>query len=149
MPKNPLGLYIHIPFCQAKCAYCDFYSMSGSGEALMQRYVDALISQMETYSHAAKEYVVNTIFIGGGTPTTLPVTLMCKLIDGIKKNFNIARGAEFTMEANPATVTRAALAKYRKKGVNRLSIGLQSASNEELAYGIKIALLEILDSVHS
>jgi len=133
MPKNPLGLYIHIPFCQSKCAYCDFYSLSGSGDALMHRYAQAVIRQMGNYSHAARDYVVNSIFIGGGTPTTLPVNTMCKIIDAVRKNFNVARGAEFTMEANPATVTKAALAKYRRKGVNRLSLGLQSANNEELS----------------
>jgi len=133
MPKNPLGLYIHIPFCHAKCAYCDFYSLSGSGDALMQRYVDALLLQMEDYSHAARDYAVNTVFIGGGTPTALPVGIMCELLDGIKRHFNITKNAEFTIEANPATVSQAALAKYRKKGVNRLSLGLQSANADELA----------------
>lgn len=133
MPKNPLGLYIHIPFCHAKCAYCDFYSLSGSGDALMQRYVDALLLQMEDYSHAARDYAVNTVFIGGGTPTTLPTGTMCDLLDGIRRYFNVTKNAEFTVEANPATVSQAALAKYRKKGVNRLSLGLQSANADELA----------------
>ncbi len=131
--KNKLGLYIHIPFCHSKCAYCDFYSQSNAGDALMQRYVDALLLQMEDYSAAAASYTVDTVFIGGGTPTALPVKTMCELLEGINRHFNLARDAEFTMEANPATVSLAALTKYRKTGVNRLSLGLQSANADELA----------------
>lgn len=133
MVKKPLGLYIHIPFCHAKCAYCDFYSQSGAGDELMQRYVDSLLLQMEDYSAAAKGYTVDTVFIGGGTPTALPVKAMSDLLSGIARHFNIKKGAEFTMEANPATVSPAALSKYRRLGVNRLSIGLQSANADELS----------------
>lgn len=132
MAKKRLGLYVHIPFCHAKCAYCDFYSQSGANDELMQRYVDALLLQMEDYSAAAKDYVVDSVFIGGGTPTVLPVETMQSLLSGINRHFNIARDAEFTMEANPATVSQAALSKYRRMGVNRLSIGLQSAQADEL-----------------
>ncbi len=132
MVKKPLGLYIHVPFCHAKCAYCDFYSQSGAGEELMQRYTDALLLQMEDYSAATRDYTVDTVFIGGGTPTALPVKAMSDLLSGIHRHFNIAKNAEFTMEANPATVSPASLSKYRKMGVNRLSIGLQSANSDEL-----------------
>ena len=142
MQKKKLGLYVHIPFCHAKCAYCDFYSQSGASDALMQRYADALLLQMEDYSAAARGYVVDTVFIGGGTPTALPVDTMCQIISGIKRNFNLARGAEFTIEANPATVSLASLKKYRKMGVNRLSIGLQSAQADELAALSRIHTLE-------
>lgn len=88
---------------------------------------------MEDYSKAAKNYSVDTIFIGGGTPTVLPAKYVCDLIDGIYRNFDVPKKAEFTMEANPATVSGATLAKYRRAGVNRLSIGLQSANQEELS----------------
>ncbi len=142
MQKKKLGLYVHIPFCHAKCAYCDFYSQSGASDALMQRYVDAVLLQMEDYSAAARNYIVDSVFIGGGTPTALPVDTMCELLAGIKRNFNVARGAEFTIEANPATVTLASLKKYRKMGVNRLSIGLQSAQADELAALSRIHTLE-------
>ena len=142
MQKKKLGLYVHIPFCHAKCAYCDFYSQSGASDALMQRYTDALLLQMEDYSAAARGHVVDSVFIGGGTPTALPVDTMCELLSGIHRNFNVARGAEFTMEANPATVTLASLKKYRKMGVNRLSIGLQSAQEDELAALSRIHTLE-------
>jgi oxygen-independent coproporphyrinogen-3 oxidase len=133
MKKKSLGLYIHIPFCQAKCAYCDFYSMSGATDDNMQRYTDALLLQMEDYSKAAKSYTVNTVFIGGGTPTILPVKCMTSLIDGIYRNFDVAKNAEFTLEANPATISLRTLVKYRREGVNRLSIGLQSADSNELS----------------
>lgn len=142
MQKKKLGLYVHIPFCHAKCAYCDFYSQSGATDALMQRYVDAVLLQMEDYSAAARAYTVDSVFIGGGTPTALPVDTMCELLAGIKRNFNLARGAEFTIEANPATVTLASLKKYRKMGVNRISIGLQSAQADELAALSRIHTLE-------
>ncbi len=142
MQKKKLGLYVHIPFCHAKCAYCDFYSQSGASDALMQRYVDAVLLQMEDYSAPARDYIVDSVFIGGGTPTALPVDTMCELLAGIKRNFNVARGAEFTIEANPATVTLASLKKYRKMGVNRLSIGLQSAQADELAALSRIHTLE-------
>lgn len=133
MAKKKLGLYVHIPFCHAKCAYCDFYSQSGAGDELMQRYVDALLLQMEDYSAAAKDYAVDSVFIGGGTPTSLPTDTMYDLLNGIDRHFNVTKNAEFTVEANPATVSQAALAKYRKLGVNRLSIGLQSAQPDELS----------------
>ena len=132
MHKKSLGLYIHIPFCHAKCAYCDFYSMSGADDELKQRYVDALLLQMEDYAAACRDYKIDTVFIGGGTPTTLPVKTMGELIDGIYRHFDVSRKAEFTMEANPATVSLHTLTKYRKAGVNRLSLGLQSANEQEL-----------------
>ena len=132
MNKKSLGLYIHIPFCQAKCAYCDFYSMSGATEENMQRYVDSLLLQMEDYSKAAKIYNVDTVFIGGGTPTALSVKCLSEVIDGIYRWFGVSKNAEFTLEANPATVSVSSLSKYRRAGVNRLSLGLQSANDDEL-----------------
>ena len=132
MQKKKLGLYIHIPFCHSKCAYCDFYSQSNAGDELMQRYVDALRLQLEDYSAATRNYTVDTVFIGGGTPTVLPVKTMCELIGTITRCYNLSKDVEFTMEANPATVSLAALTKYRKLGVNRLSLGLQSANADEL-----------------
>lgn len=132
MSKRTLGIYVHIPFCHSKCAYCDFYSISDYSDSLMQRYVDALLLQMEDYSLAAKDYIVDSVFIGGGTPTALPVSSMCELISGIRRLFNLSKDVEFTMEANPATVTLEALTKYRKLGVNRISLGLQSCNADEL-----------------
>ena len=101
MAKN-LGLYIHIPFCLSKCAYCDFYSVTEQEN--FERYVNALLLHMEDYSKSAKNRIVDTIFIGGGTPTVLPKTTMMSIIDGIHRNFSVAPDVEFTIEANPSTV---------------------------------------------
>jgi len=125
-----LGLYIHIPFCERKCDYCDFYSLTNFVDYV--RFTDSILLQMEDYSKLAADYEIDSIYIGGGTPTVLPVKRMLEIIDGIYRNFNVVPEAEFTMEANPATVDYKMLKKYRKAGVNRLSFGLQSAVNSEL-----------------
>lgn len=129
--EKKLGLYIHIPFCEHKCDYCDFYSLTKFNDYV--RFTDSMLLQMEDFSEQTKEYTVDTIFIGGGTPTVLPVNRMLELIDGIYRNFNVSPNVEFTMEANPATVNLKMLKKYRKAGVNRLSFGMQSAIDAELA----------------
>lgn len=129
--EKKLGLYIHIPFCEHKCDYCDFYSLTNFNDYV--RYTDTVLLQMEDFSERAEEYTVDTVFIGGGTPTVLPLNRMLEIIDGIYRNFNVAQNVEFTMEANPATVTPKMLKKLRKAGVTRLSFGLQSALDEELS----------------
>ncbi len=129
--EKKLGLYIHIPFCEHKCDYCDFYSVTKFDDYV--RYTDSLLLQMEDFSEKASNYIVNSIYIGGGTPTVLPVKRMLEIIDGIYRNFKVDENVEFTMEANPATVNKKMLKKYYKAGVNRLSFGMQSAIDEELA----------------
>ena len=125
-----LGLYIHIPFCEHKCDYCDFYSITKFQDYV--RFTDTILLQMEDYAEKTADYEIDTIYIGGGTPTVLPVKRMLEIITGIYRNFNVSPNVEFTMEANPATVDFKMLKKYRKAGVNRLSLGLQSANDEEL-----------------
>lgn len=132
-----LGLYIHIPFCRSKCPYCDFYSLTDytgkdNKDKFIKRYIDALLLHMEDYSSSANPYVFDTVFIGGGTPTVVPRSNMLDLIDGIFENFNISPEAEFTIEANPATININMLRRYRNAGVNRISIGAQSACENEL-----------------
>lgn len=129
--KN-LELYIHIPFCMKKCAYCDFLSFS-CDERTQLAYADALIREIEFYGPKMKDYFVSTIFIGGGTPTWLNEDKLVEILDTIDTYFNISPDAEVTIECNPGTVTAVKLEKYRKAGINRLSIGLQSADDEELA----------------
>lgn len=136
--KN-LELYIHIPFCFKKCAYCDFLSFT-CDEKTQIAYADALIREIEFYAPFMKDYLVSTIFIGGGTPTWLDENKMVEILDTIYTYFNISPEAEVTMECNPGTVTAGKLEKYRKAGVNRLSIGLQSADDEEL---------ELLGRIHT
>jgi len=131
--KKRLGLYQHVPFCRSKCAYCDFYSLPDPDADVMERYVNALIAHMQSYKKGARDYVADTVFIGGGTPTVLPPELLFRLIRAVKRNFTVLRDAEFTVEANPATVDLPTLTRMRRMGVNRLSMGLQSANNNELA----------------
>lgn len=130
MTEKTLGLYVHFPFCISKCPYCDFYSATDFTDAA--RYADAVVLQMQDYKNAASNHDVDTIFFGGGTPSSLPVKLLLNVIDGIYDNFNVRSDAEFTVEVNPATVKTGALRKLRRAGVNRLSIGLQSAVDSEL-----------------
>lgn len=128
--KN-LELYVHIPFCFKKCDYCDFLSFPCE-EKTQIAYADALIREIEFYGPKMKDYFVTTIFVGGGTPTWLDENKMVEILDTIYTYFNVSRDAEITMECNPGTVTASKLEKYRRAGVNRLSIGLQSADDEEL-----------------
>lgn len=130
--EKRLGLYFHIPFCLSKCAYCDFFSFVPSNEDLIVRYIDALILHMDEYKHAAEDYTVDTVFIGGGTPTCVPTEQLVRLIRSIKRKFNVMRNAEFSIEANPATVDLQSLKKLRRCGINRISMGLQTADNNEL-----------------
>lgn len=125
-----LGLYLHMPFCKSKCPYCDFYSVTDNGD--YRRYVDAMLLQMEDYSSAASPFTVDTIYIGGGTPSVVPEKLMFELMDGVYRNFKVFIDAETTIEANPATVTLGQLKKYRKMGINRISFGAQSMCDNEL-----------------
>lgn len=128
--KN-LELYIHIPFCCKKCEYCDFLSFS-CDEKTQFAYANALIREIEFYGPKMKDYMVSTIFVGGGTPTWMDENKMIEILDTIYTYFNVSTDAEITMECNPGTVTTSKLEKYKKAGVNRLSIGLQSADDEEL-----------------
>ncbi len=128
--NKTLGLYLHIPFCRSKCAYCDFYSVTDHG--FTARYTDALILHMEDYAPGVKNYYIDTVYMGGGTPTVLPKKSLLDVIDGIYGNFNVLETAEFTVECNPATADRSTFTALRRAGVNRLSIGFQSACDNEL-----------------
>ena len=126
-----LGLYIHIPFCAAKCGYCDFYSVKAT-EKTHEAYIDALIKQMKEYSLPAKDNLIDSVFIGGGTPTCIKIDLLLSVIKNIKKYFVLSKILEFTVEVNPKTIDLQGLKKLYKAGVNRLSIGLQSTDDKEL-----------------
>ena len=132
MEKQTLGIYIHIPFCKSKCGYCDFCSHAPrDGET--DRYLNALMLHMQDLAEAAKDYAVDTVFIGGGTPTLLSKKQMKTLLACVRDSFSIEKGAEFTVEANPGTVDKAYLRALVFMGVNRISFGLQSADDRELA----------------
>ncbi len=126
------GLYIHIPFCRKKCNYCDFYSLPCATNENISEYIDSMCAQIESESKEYKNRIFDTVFIGGGTPTLVNEADFSHLVKTIKKHLNLTQGAEFTVEANPDTITKEKLLAYKENGVNRLSIGLQSANEKEL-----------------
>ena len=128
---QPLELYIHIPFCVKKCAYCDFLS-GPAGEKEKEEYVKMLVDEIRNCPDTVQNYRVISIFFGGGTPSLLTGEQIGRLMDTVREIFTLDEDAEITMEMNPGTVTEEKLRKYRQAGVNRLSIGLQSVNDEEL-----------------
>ena len=131
MKKRNLELYLHIPFCVRKCNYCDFFSASGTPKEQVD-YVSAMIQEIQSYQELSGEYEVQTIFLGGGTPSLLTPEQIEKIFTTIYHIFSVNENAEITMEMNPGTVDIEKLRAMKAAGVNRLSIGLQSAQNEEL-----------------
>lgn len=127
------GLYIHIPFCAKKCPYCDFNTYAGL-DALYQQTVDALCREMAFRRELLAARTVETIFIGGGTPTVLSPAQLAQLFEAIHATYAVSATAEITCEANPGTVDRDRFAVLRALGVNRLSLGVQSFQPEELAF---------------
>ena len=126
-----MELYIHIPFCVRKCAYCDFLSFPQTKE-IMQQYVEKLIEEIRW---AGKHYpgrAISSIFIGGGTPSILKAEQMTAIMHAVREAFYIEETAEISIEANPGTVTEEKLRAYRDAGINRISFGLQSAEPKEL-----------------
>ncbi len=130
-PKKPLGLYVHIPFCVKKCNYCDFLSAPAADDT-KKRYVDALCKEISSYKEITGEYELATVYFGGGTPSVLEESLLGQLLETIRKSFLVDKAAEITIEVNPGTVTKEKLLNYKELGINRLSIGVQSAKPEEL-----------------
>lgn len=126
-----MELYIHIPFCVKKCDYCDFLSFSAD-EQTQRSYVAALQKELVFYGAKYKGRRITTIFIGGGTPSWLREESMQAVMETVYQNFAVDGDAEITIECNPGTVTEHKFEVYRKIGINRLSIGLQSAHNDEL-----------------
>ncbi len=124
-----IGIYIHIPFCKSKCYYCDFTSFANKQE-LVTMYVECLLKEIQ--NKANDNYKVKTIFIGGGTPSFIDYCYIEKIINKIKKNYNVDQDAEITIEVNPGTANKEKLKKYYELGINRLSIGLQTANNDLL-----------------
>ena len=127
-----LGLYIHIPFCKSKCLYCDFYSLP-RGEKQMDRYTAALLKHLAEIAPQAAMQKVDTVYFGGGTPSYLGAKRLIKILKAVKKLYNVEKNAEITLEANPESLAdRFTVARLRRAGFNRVSLGVQSASNEEL-----------------
>ena len=131
MADKSLELYVHIPFCVRKCEYCDFLS-APAGADTQQEYVRNLLLEIEQKGVHCTDYEVTTIFFGGGTPSILKAGWIADILDAIHRNFKVRKDAEITIECNPGTLTFEKLSIYKSAGINRISVGLQSASDAEL-----------------
>lgn len=130
--KPALGLYIHIPFCKAKCAYCDFYSLAHSEEK-MDAYTAALLRHLEEVAPRAAGMQVDTVYFGGGTPSYLGPARLIRILQTVQRRYDVTRDAEITLEANPDSAGDwRALRRLRRAGFNRLSLGVQSTDDELL-----------------
>ena len=130
--KKSLGIYIHIPFCLRKCRYCDFCSFPDKGRDTVLKYAEAICRDIQSSPQTVGEYTVDTVYFGGGTPSLMPKEGIEKILNSLKEHFDVSESAEITMECNPATADLEYLTAVRSMGVNRLSIGLQSAVDSEL-----------------
>lgn len=131
--KRPLGLYLHFPFCVRKCRYCDFLSFP-SGEAGREIYLERLKEEIKARGAIYQDYNIETLFIGGGTPSLMTGQQLTELLDTVRASFHVSPVGEWTMECNPGTTDAETLRIYRNAGINRLSFGLQSMNDEELKY---------------
>ena len=131
MNQKELELYVHIPFCVKKCSYCDFLSAPAT-EQTKEAYMAALFAEIGGRAKDYKDRIVTSVFIGGGTPSLLSADTIRQLMEHIREGFRLAPDAEITMEVNPGTVTAEKLTAFYVAGINRLSIGMQSAQEQEL-----------------
>jgi oxygen-independent coproporphyrinogen-3 oxidase len=139
--SKAVGLYIHIPFCDKKCNYCDFLSFATTEGSSYREYVSTLIKEIHYYGKVYNnEYYVDTVFIGGGTPSLIPEAFVKEIMAAVSAAFHIAKDAEISIEANPGTLTKNKLNTYLRAGINRLSMGVQSLDN---------TLLKTLGRIHT
>lgn len=132
-PASPLGLYIHVPFCERKCPYCDFNTYAGL-QARFGQTVDALCQELAQWADPLAGREITSIFIGGGTPTVLAAADLTRLMACVRRHYTLSRDCEITCEANPGTVDRPKFQLLRDLGVNRLSLGVQSFQPDELSF---------------
>lgn len=136
---NKLGIYIHIPFCERRCKYCDFTS-SIFNQDRMKDYVENLLLEIKNNKELLKNYTVDTIFIGGGTPSLLSIDEITSLVNGLNEAINLDENYEFTIETNPNSISEEKLIAYKNLGINRISIGVQSFNDR---------LLRIIGRLHT
>jgi oxygen-independent coproporphyrinogen-3 oxidase len=130
--KKKLGIYVHVPFCRSKCAYCDFYSLPNADDR-MDGYEKAVIAHLDETAPQASHHEVDSIYFGGGTPTVLGGKRLREILGAIQKKYSVTKDAEITFEANPDSACDwKELRTLRKAGFNRISLGMQSACDEEL-----------------
>ncbi len=130
--RTPLGIYIHVPFCRSKCQYCDFYSVTSKEDRLLDGYQDAICTHIKEAGPLAPDYLVDTIYFGGGTPTFFGADGMAAILTAIRKAFRVSPTAEITFEANPDSVSDRLLRRLRSEGFNRVSLGIQCDDDEIL-----------------
>ena len=128
----PLSLYIHLPWCTRKCPYCDFNSHEGFTESLQQPYIDALLADLDSQQAWWRDRPIESIFIGGGTPSLFEGRWLGTLLEGVSKRATLSRHVEITLESNPGSAESSRFVEYRAAGVNRLSIGVQSFDDRAL-----------------
>jgi oxygen-independent coproporphyrinogen-3 oxidase len=130
--RTPLGIYIHVPFCRSKCQYCDFYSLTDRNEHLVDDYLEAVCRHIREAGQLAPDYIVDTIYFGGGTPSFLGAEGLSLILTAVRKNFRVANDAEITFEANPDSVTDRLLKRLHSEGFTRVSLGVQSDKDDIL-----------------
>ena len=130
--KKPLGIYIHVPFCRSKCQYCDFYSVTTKESKLLEDYRKAICEHIREAGGQAPDYLVDTIYFGGGTPSYFGPDGMAAILTAIRKSFDVSPAAEITFEANPDSVDKRLLRRLRSEGFNRVSLGIQCDNDEIL-----------------
>lgn len=144
-----ISIYIHIPFCDSKCYYCDFASFAGINHKL-EDYMKALMNEVKIYKDKLKNYSIRTIFIGGGTPSSIDAGYIYKLLEYIYGNFNCNSLIEVTMESNPGSLSKEKIKLYKEAGINRISMGAQSFDEELLKIiGRSHSRKEIYESVYN
>ncbi|MBE6948196.1 MAG: radical SAM family heme chaperone HemW [Ruminococcaceae bacterium] len=130
--KKPLGIYIHVPFCRSKCHYCDFYSVTDMDILSQEGYLDAVCDHIRETGPLAPDYLVDTVYFGGGTPSYFGAEGLAVILSTIRRSFHIASDAEITFEANPDSITPKLLRRLRSEGFNRVSLGVQCDDDEIL-----------------
>ena len=130
--KAPLGLYIHVPFCRSRCAYCDFCTQTDRSDKLIDGYLDAVCAHIKEAGALAPNHKVDTIYFGGGTPSFLGADALATILTTIRRSFDVDNGAEITFEANPDSVSDMLLQRLRAEGFNRVSLGIQSDNDDML-----------------
>ena len=130
--RTPLGIYVHVPFCRSKCQYCDFYSVTTKDSRIQHSYVEAVCRHIREAGVLAPDYLVDTVYFGGGTPSYLGAEALVQILSAIRKSFDVASTAEITFEANPDSVNDRLLRRLRREGFNRVSLGIQCDDDEIL-----------------
>ena len=138
--KDPLGIYVHVPFCRSRCAYCDFCTQTDRSDKLIDGYLDAVCEHIKEAGTLAPNHKVDTIYFGGGTPSFLGADALATILTTIRRSFDVDNNAEITFEANPDSISDQLLKRLRAEGFNRVSLGIQSDDD---------AMLELLNRPHN